>query len=56
MKSKLDSDTTPDQKYATFEGGLRHILTVSKDDLAKREKQYQAERATQKKRGPKPRS
>lgn len=56
MKSKLDTDTTPEQKYALFEGGLRRFLTVSKDDLAQREKQYRAERATQKKRGPKPRS
>jgi hypothetical protein len=54
MKSKLDSDTTPAQKYRQFEGGLKHVLTVSKTDLAEREKQYQAERATQKKRGPKP--
>jgi hypothetical protein len=56
MKSKLDTDTSPTEKYKTFESGLRQFLTVSKDDLAKRETQYQAERATQKKRGPKPRS
>jgi hypothetical protein len=56
MKSKLDSDTTPAQKYRQFQGGLRHIMTVSKEELIKREKQYQAERSTQKKRGPKPSS
>jgi hypothetical protein len=54
MKSKLDTDTTPAQKYQQFETGLRHVLTVSKTDLQEREKRYQAERATQKKRGPKP--
>jgi len=56
MKSKLDSDTTPAQKYRQFQDGLRHILTISKDELGVREKQYQDERSTQKKRGPKPRS
>jgi hypothetical protein len=56
MKSKLDPATTPAQKYRTFQEGLRQVLTVSKDDLTVREKQYQDERATQKKRGPKPRS
>jgi hypothetical protein len=56
MKSKLDPDTTPAQKYRQFQGGLRHVLTVSKAELAEREKQYQDERATQKKRGPKPSS
>ncbi len=53
MKSKLDPDTTPAQKYQQFQTGLRHVLTVSKAELQEREKQYQAERSTQKKRGPK---
>lgn len=56
MKSIPDPDTTPAQKMRAFESGLRQILTVSKSELAEREKQYQAERATQPKRGPKPRS
>lgn len=56
MKSKLDSDTTPVQKYEQFESGLKHVLTVSKKELQEREKQYQAGRATQKKRGPRPSS
>jgi hypothetical protein len=56
MKSKLDPTTTPAQKYQTFQDGLRQVLTVSKSELAVREKQYQDERAGQKKRGPKPRS
>lgn len=54
MKSKLDTDTTAAQKYRQFEGGLRHVLTVSKTELAEREKQYQVERASRPKRGPKP--
>jgi hypothetical protein len=56
MKSKLDSDTTPAQKYKQFQDGLRQVLTVSKEELAQREKQYQDERASKPKRGPKPRS
>jgi hypothetical protein len=55
MKSKLDPTTTPQQKYDTFESGLRRFLTVSKDELTTRESEYQVERSTQKKRGPKPR-
>jgi hypothetical protein len=56
MKSKLDSDTTPAQKYKQFQSGLQHVLTVSKTELAEREKQYQDERANKPKRGPKPSS
>lgn len=56
MKSKLDSDTTPVQKYKQFQTGLRQVLTVSKEELVKREKQYQDERANKPKRGPKPSS
>jgi len=56
MKSKLDSDTTPAQKYRQFQSGLQQVLTVSKEELARREKQYQDERANKPKRGPKPHS
>jgi len=53
MKSKLDSNTTPAQKYKQFQDGLRQVLTVSKTELIEREKQYQDERADKPKRGPK---
>ncbi len=56
MKSKLDSDTTPAHKYKQFQSGLRQVLTVSKDELQRREKQYQDERKDKPKRGPKPTS
>jgi len=56
MKPKLDTDTTPAQKYRQFQSGLRHVLTVSKTELQERERQYQDERSTHKKRGPKPSS
>jgi len=56
MKSKLDSDTTPAQKFRNFQNGLRHVLTVPKTELEKREKEYQEERAKRPKRGPKPKS
>jgi hypothetical protein len=56
MKSKLDTDTTPAQKYKQFQSGLRQVLTVSKTELLEREKQYQDSRAGKPKRGPKPSS
>jgi hypothetical protein len=54
MKSIPDSDTTPRQKMQQFQTALGRVLTVSKDELAEREKRYQDERATHPKRGPKP--
>jgi hypothetical protein len=56
MKSIPDPDTTPAQKMRDFNAGLRQILTVSKSELAIREKQYQDERLGKPKRGPKPKS
>jgi len=56
MKSVPDPDTTPTQKMRAFNAGLRQVLTISKSELVERERQYQAERATMPKRGPKPRS
>jgi len=56
MKSTPDLDTTPRRKMEVFREGLRQVLSVSKSDLADREKEYLAERATHPKRGPKPKS
>jgi hypothetical protein len=56
MKSIPDPDTTPAEKMRAFNAGLRQILTVSKSELVEREKQYQDERGTLPKRGPKPKS
>jgi hypothetical protein len=42
--------------YKRFESALQQVLTVSKTELQEREKQYQAERATHPKRGPKPKT
>jgi hypothetical protein len=56
MKSTPDSDTTPAQNMDNFEQALRQIVRVTKEELGEREKQYQAERATLPKRGPKPKS
>jgi hypothetical protein len=55
MKSTPDPDTTPSEKMRAFKDGLRQVLTVSKGELAEREKQYLADRADKPKRGPKPR-
>ena len=54
MKPKLDTDTTPAQKYRQFQDGLRQVLTVSKTELLEREKRYQDSRKDKPKRGPKP--
>lgn len=56
MKSTPDPDTTPSEKMRAFKDGLRQILTVSKSELAEREKRYQDQRATKPKRGPKPKA
>ena len=36
MKSKLDPNTTPEQKFSRFQNALRRVLAVSKDDLKER--------------------
>jgi len=48
--------TTPEQRRNNFTAGLRQVLSVSKADLAEREKEYQAERKAHPKRGPKPKT
>ena len=54
MKCNLDPQTTPEQKFATFQQALGEILRVSKDDM----KQMLADEKTasrgKPKRGPKP--
>jgi hypothetical protein len=54
MKPIPDPDATPTEKMRMFRDALRRVLTVPKRELAEREKQYQTERATMPKRGPKP--
>ena len=49
MKSKPNAE-----EQARFNGALRQVLSVSKEELQRREKQYQEERANKPKRGPKP--
>jgi hypothetical protein len=57
MKSKLDTDTTPEQKMDRFQAALGSILTVSKDELNRRiVKDEELRRATKGKPGPKPSS
>lgn len=57
MKSKLDPDTTPQQKMRRFESALSRILTVSKDELNRRiAKDEEIRRSTKGKPGPKPSS
>ena len=50
MKSKPNVS----DEHTRFENALRQVLTVSKEELQRREKQYQAERAGKPRRGPKP--
>jgi hypothetical protein len=55
MKSKLDPQTTPEQKFARFQDGLRQALAVSKDDLDQRVADAEKiRRQTKGKPGPKP--
>jgi hypothetical protein len=55
MKSKLDPQTTPEQKFARFQGALRDVLQVSKDDLNQRLTDAETIRRQKKgKPGPKP--
>jgi hypothetical protein len=55
MKSKLDSETTPEQKMQRFQGALRRVLQVSKDDLSTRlAEDEKIRRQVKQKPGPKP--
>ena len=56
MKSIPNPLTTGDEKLANFTRGLRKVMRVDKDELQRREAEYQAERATKPKRGPKPKA
>ena len=57
MKSKLDPTTTPEQKFARFQGELRQALTVSKDELDQRViEDEKMRRQIKRKPGPKPHS
>ncbi len=56
MKSKLDTKTTPEQKFGRFQGALRAIAQVSKNDLTHRLADEKAANVGKPKRGPKPRS
>jgi hypothetical protein len=47
-----DPDATPTERMRASKNGLRQVLTVSRSELATREKQYQHERATKLKPGP----
>jgi len=49
MKSKPSAE-----EQTRFDSALRQVLSVSKEELLRREKQYQDERAKMPKRGPKP--
>jgi hypothetical protein len=55
MKSKLDPQTTPEQKLARFQHALRGVLQVSKDDLNQMLADEKKANQGKPKRGPKPR-
>jgi hypothetical protein len=57
MKSKLDPQTTPEQKMQRFQSALGRILTVSKDDMSEALAEDEKIRRLRKgKPGPKPSS
>jgi len=56
MKSKLDSETTPEQKFDRFQTALRSVGQVSKNDLEHMLADEKIANAGKPKRGPKPRT
>jgi hypothetical protein len=53
-KSELDPRTTPDQKMAAFQEGLRSVLNCSKQQLKSALEYERSINAGKPKRGPKP--
>jgi hypothetical protein len=55
MKSKLDPQTTPEEKMQRFQSALGRVLSVSKDDLNQRlAEDEKIRRQVKQKPGPKP--
>ena len=52
MKSKHE----PSAEFKKFDDAVKQVLSVSKDELQRREAQYKAEREGKPKRGPKPKT
>lgn len=52
MKSKPE----PSAEFKNFDATVKQVLSVSKEELQRREAEYQAERANKPKRGPKPKT
>jgi hypothetical protein len=46
----------PNSNTPNFEDALRQVLSVSKEELKRREAEYQRRRADEPKRGPKPKT
>ena len=56
MKSKLDSETTPEQKFTRFQSALRGVAHVSKSDMTQRLADEKQAKAGKLKPGPKPKT
>ncbi len=56
MKSRLDPQTTPEQKMQIFRTALRSVLHLSKNDLNRMLAAEKIANQDKPKRGPKPRS
>lgn len=56
MKSIPDSDTTPEQKMANFQDGLRRVLNCSKTQLSNAIEFDKKMKTGKPKRGPRPSS
>jgi hypothetical protein len=54
MKSNLDPNTTPEQKFDRFQSALRNALSVSKSELNQRIEAEKIANQDKPKRGPKP--
>lgn len=56
MNSKLDSETTPQQKFERFQGALRSVGQVSKGELNRRLEEERLSKIGKPKPGPKPKT
>jgi len=56
MKYKLDTETTPEQKYERFQSALRSVAQVSKNDLSNMLADEKLANQGKLKRGPRPKS
>ncbi len=53
---RMKPKSEPSAEFKNFDATVKQVLSVSKEELQRREAEYQAERANKPKRGPKPKT